>query len=95
MNQKIKNGIYDAFEIELEHACKDDEMYDLLMGERSTKAAFELGAKYMLKVFSYPLTPLPKQGATESDKEYIGRLEDILVEYSCSNNGWRHAFTGK
>lgn len=65
------------------------------MTEKNGQAFFELGAMYMLRKFSYETNVHHKQGATETDKEYIKRLENDLTEYACSNAGWRSAFTGK
>lgn len=93
--QRIKDRIYSDYDAEIERAVKDDNIYDAIVAGKNVQVAFELGAMYMLRQFSYETNTHHKQGATETDKEYIARLERDLTEYSCSNAGWRHAFTGK
>lgn len=90
----IQNRIYEAFDTEMEKAIKDDEIYDALISERDTKVAFELGAKYMLKVFSREPRRKYKQGATETIQDYVKRLEGDIVELQCSNAGWLYSFKG-
>ena len=92
VEEKLNARIYNDYDAVLEAVVKDDDMYDILMSEKRGKAFFELGAKHVLTIFTrQPINNMRySQGATETDKEYIKRLENDIVELQMSNRGWLH-----
>lgn len=83
--------IYLEAEIKVENA-EEKGIFEGTAALQRDQMIFEMGAKFVLEMFSQLPREKHKRGGTESKDEYIQRLEHDIIDLQMSNAGWMCSF---